>query len=430
MFSRGGNLWTTTFPGADIAVHKAANAVTRNIGTPATYTIVVTNRGPDAATNVAITDQLPLGLTFGTAFATTGTYSEGTGVWAIGAMAVGQADTLIIDSVVDPSAAGSTIINTAAVTASDQVDGNPGNDESTVEIVVPSVDLVLSKTVDNPLPNEGATVSYLLLLTNGGPDAATGVQVLDLLPTGVTFVSATPSQGTYNPGTGVWDLGTVATAATLSITATVDAGTAGQTITNNAAVSAVDQGDINPGNNSGLANFTVQSADLELSKSVSDTSPVAGQFVTYEVVLRNNGPFTAIGITISDPLPAGVAFDSATASQGSYDEVTGTWNVGNMVNATVDTLTIVASVDTGTGGMTIVNTASVAGVTQADPVTANNAASAALTVATSPLTEVQLTVAGTDQRPAWCPGDNEIVFDSNRSGNRDLWAIPVGGGTA
>ena len=44
-------------------------------------------------------------------------------------------------------------------------------------------------------------------MSNNGPDAATNVTLQDLLPAGVTFVSATPSQGTYNSGTGVWNVG-------------------------------------------------------------------------------------------------------------------------------------------------------------------------------------------------------------------------------
>ena len=69
----------------------------------------------------------------------------------------------------------------------------------------------------------GDQITFTITLTNSGPDAATGVQVTDLLPAGLTFVSANPSQGTYTPGTGVWDVGTVAARQpqTLQIVATV-----------------------------------------------------------------------------------------------------------------------------------------------------------------------------------------------------------------
>ena len=69
------------------------------------------------------------------------------------------------------------------------------------------LDLAVSKNVDNPAPNEGELVSFRLTARNLGPDDATGVQVTDNLPAGVTFQSATPSQGAYDDGSGVWDVG-------------------------------------------------------------------------------------------------------------------------------------------------------------------------------------------------------------------------------
>ena len=56
-------------------------------------------------------------------------------------------------------------------------------------------DLALDKTVDDPTPSEGDTITYTVTLTNNGPDTATGVQVTDLLPAGVTYVSEFPHAG-------------------------------------------------------------------------------------------------------------------------------------------------------------------------------------------------------------------------------------------
>ena len=90
---------------------------------------------------------------------------------------------------------------------------NNGSDYESVDCFAlsPSViaDLNVDKTVDDATPTEGSTVTYTVTVTNGGPGPATVVQIMDLLPTGVTFVSAMPGQGSYDSLTGDWfiDLG-------------------------------------------------------------------------------------------------------------------------------------------------------------------------------------------------------------------------------
>ena len=72
-------------------------------------------------------------------------------------------------------------------------------------------------------PNVGDTVTFTITLSDNGPNTATNVQVTDLLPAGLSLVSATPSQGSYNSGSGVWSVGTVDTlsARTLTLAALV-----------------------------------------------------------------------------------------------------------------------------------------------------------------------------------------------------------------
>ena len=67
----------------------------------------------------------------------------------------------------------------------------------------------MSETVNNATPNVGDQITFTVTLSDNGPNAATGVQVTDLLPTGVSFVAATASQGAYNSTTGEWTVGTV-----------------------------------------------------------------------------------------------------------------------------------------------------------------------------------------------------------------------------
>ncbi len=102
--------------------------------------------------------------------------------------------------------------------------GNTSQCTAIVTIECPDVaDLDIDKTVNNTTPNVGDIVTFTITVTNMGPDDATGVEVTDNLPSGYTFVSATPSQGTFIGG--VWTIGNLPFpgTVTLLINATVNA---------------------------------------------------------------------------------------------------------------------------------------------------------------------------------------------------------------
>ena len=93
-----------------------------------------------------------------------------------------------------------------------------------LNIVAAAADIAVAKSVSDPTPAVGTNVTFTITVHNNGPDPTTALQVTDLVPAGLTFVSATPSQGTYTAGTGVWDIGVLASGATatLQITVTVN----------------------------------------------------------------------------------------------------------------------------------------------------------------------------------------------------------------
>jgi LPXTG-site transpeptidase (sortase) family protein len=235
-----------------------------------------------------------------------------------------------------------------------------------------SADIGVTKAVDNATPNLGTNVTFTITATNHGPSDATGVQVADLLPAGLTFVSA--SSGSYTSGTGIWMIGALANgaSATLSIVATATRTTA---VINIATVVA-DQPDSNSANNSDSATVTGQSADIAITKTVSNASPNLGTNVTFTITATNNGPGNAAGVQVTDRLAAGLTVVLATPSAGSYDPVTGIWIVGALANTASATLSIVATV-TSTARLT--NTATKTAEDQFDAVSGNNAASATVT---------------------------------------------------
>lgn len=124
---------------------------------------------------------------------------------------------------------------------------------------------------------------------------------------------------------------------------------------------------------------TATDADLSVTKSVSDSTPDVAQSITYTITVMNHGPATATNVVVTDVLPAELTFVSSVPSQGSYDSGTGLWTVGTLSDEASATLTITATVDAGTEGDTVTNTASADG-TEADLVSANNSDSESVTV--------------------------------------------------
>ena len=168
-------------------------------------------------------------------------------------------------------------------------------------------------------------MTYTVTVAALGPATSTIVNAQDVLPGGLSLVSATTSVGAYNMSTGNWSIGTLApnATATLVLAATVDPREAGQTITNTATVtelsSLVDQ---NPGNNSSSVSIFVQStstgplADISVLKSVDNAAPHEGDTVNYTVTVSAQGPATSTGVVATDALPSGLTFVNATSSAG------------------------------------------------------------------------------------------------------------------
>jgi len=371
-FNGGSNI---TAPGTpqltDLALTKTVDNAHPNVGDTVTYTVTASNNGPAIATGVKVIEALPAGLTFVSAMSTAGSYNPATRVWTVGTVAVGAMPSLqIMARVVSPNAQTNT-----AVISGDQSDPDSSNNQATVTVTPQQADLVVGKRVSNPTPNVGDTITYTVTVANDGPSNATGVTLQEVLPAQVGYLSSSATQGSFNPATRTWTVGSVAVGVTqtLTITALV---TSPNPQTNTASISHADQFDPNPNNNSDTASITPQQADLELTKFVSNPTPNVGDTVTFTVGLTNNGPNNATGVQVTDQLPAGLTFVSYVASQGTYTSSTGLWVVGALANTASATLTITALVASPNAQT---NTATITHSDQFDPVGGNNQASATVT---------------------------------------------------
>lgn len=354
---------------ADLAVTKSVDNPSPQVGNAVQFTVTLNDLGPAAASNVVLADVLPTGYALVSAVASTGTsYNSSNGEWTVAALTSGAGATLRINATVNGSG---TYTNTASISRSDQHDPNPANNSSTVTTAPTSADLAVSKQVDIANPSVGDVVEFMVVVTNKGPNQATGVSLLDPLPSGYTFNSAVESTGTaYNSSSGVWTVGALANgaSATLRLNATVRS--TGNYL-NRAAVSNSNQPDPNPGNNSAEVAVGPISADLAVSKQVNVARPAVNDVVQFVVAVSNNGPNRATGVKLVDNLPSGFEFVSATPV-GAYDATSGQWTVGDLANGASATLRINARV---LAAGSYENTVAVSASNQPDQDTSNNTSS-------------------------------------------------------
>ncbi len=252
---------------ADLAVTKSG-AATMAAGNNITYTIGVTNNGPDDAQSVTLSDTLPAGMTFvsetqdsGPAFTCTNPAAgaAGTVSCTIPALAPGASVTFtLVGQVAASTAPGTTITNTATVNSS-STDLTPGNNSAAASTIVSvgNVDLSITSTPSAPPYGTGLPITYTINVSNAGPAPAAGVTVTDVIPTGTTFVSATPSQGSCSGAlTVTCTLGTLASGGTATISLGLTLPATPGTISNTASVTTSNP-DTNAANNAASSTITV-----------------------------------------------------------------------------------------------------------------------------------------------------------------------------
>jgi len=246
---------------ADLSLTKTINNPIPNVGDAVTFTIKVSNAGPNNATNVSVKDLLSSDFTY-VSDDSGGSYNSVSGIWTVGGLANGASASLNINATAVVDGVGT---NWAEVWTSDQSDPNstPGDNSKTSDddAGAPTADLSIVKSVDFATVNVDSSVEFTIKVSNAGPGKASNVSVKDVLPSEFAYKSST-GPGVYNSATGIWLVGSLPNgmSATLTITAEV---VAEGIVTNWAEVWTSHQADPNstPGNGSTIedddANTTV-----------------------------------------------------------------------------------------------------------------------------------------------------------------------------
>ena len=296
-------------PAADLAIVKTqTGAASMNPEGNITYTLTVSNNGPNNATGVIVSDTLPSGTIYVSSPGCS--ESSGTVTCLAGNMANGSDRVFTVTITVPLGLSDSLITNNAAVVA-DQFDPSPANNEDSINKTInPAADLAIIKTGPLQIDPPGNIV-YNLQVTNNGPDTASGVVLGDNLPAGVAFVSASP--GCSEAALVVsCNIGALASGATVNrqVTIYLPVSFAAGTITNNADVLA-NEYDPDPNNNDDSFVTDVNPAADKLITKSADPSVINqtenGDFI---LTVTNNGPSTALNVTVQDVLPAELEYVS------------------------------------------------------------------------------------------------------------------------
>ncbi len=174
----------------DLELTLNVNDNTPNEGQSIQYTFEVENLGPNTATNIEVSDLLPIGVTH-TSNDSGGTYTIGTDIWNIATLNSGSKEKLKITVTVNSGTNGTTITSTPNITGLDQTDPISTNNSTNLDIIVNYPDIEITKTVDTSNPLEGETIEYTLKIKhlNTTNINATSVLVEDILSNNLTYVS-------------------------------------------------------------------------------------------------------------------------------------------------------------------------------------------------------------------------------------------------
>ncbi len=339
---------------ADLEVTNTISQPSGNPGDTVILTVTVQNNGPDDATNVSLENIVPVGFTVST-INDAGTQSGNTITWSGLTIPNGTTTTLTYEATVNnPTNVVDEYLNTVQVTTVDQYDPDsaPNNDdgdqseddEDAVSMRLQSSDLEIVNTVNPDSGNPGDTLTFSIEIINNSTDDATGIALENYVPSGFT-VTTINDGGTQTGNTISWNGLTVpgGTSQTLTfeVTINVPTNTDGEYF-NSVQITAVDQldPDSSPNNDDGdqseddedNAEIVLIPADLSLSKNLSAASnptPNAGDTVTFEVTVTNNGPGIATNVSVEDILPIGYTLGTVN-NGGVVSGNTITWSIATV----------------------------------------------------------------------------------------------------
>jgi uncharacterized repeat protein (TIGR01451 family) len=280
-----------------------------------TYTITVTNNGPDTVTQFNLNFVRGPGLSWnGTIFgfgAGDGFQSSVSGVdlylWSGLTLASGQSATTYFNYSIDPSATSPVTLTATVIAPAGTTDPDATNNSSTdSDTATPQADLAVAVTDGKTTVVPGTSNTYTITVTNNGPSTVSSLTLTDTIPAALLNSSFTPSVGAYDSVTGLWSGLSLASGqnVTMTLTGTIDPNATGSL--SNTVTVAPPSGttDSNSANDSFTDNDTLTpQADLAVTMTDGVTTVAPGASITYTITVTNNGP-SMVDALVTDLFPA------------------------------------------------------------------------------------------------------------------------------
>ncbi len=310
---------------ADLSVSISNGRGSSVPGAGVSYTIQVVNRGPGAANNVAVTAIFPptlTGVAWNCAASPGSRCLTPNGIGNVNArvdlIPNGNA-TLTVNGAITATASGQLAVTASITPPPGVIDSNTLDNQATdVDNLTPRVSLSLTKTDGRNSVNPGQNIAYSIVVTNNGPSAVNGVNLIDNFPAELTNISwtctATPGSSCSASGIIPGNVNTLLNlvpggSATVTANATLRTNVTG-TLSNTASITSP----IDPLENNKSATDTTTItpfADLAISVSAPPTTTVSTP-LTYTLTITNTGPAAATNLVLSSRFPSDAAWITAT----------------------------------------------------------------------------------------------------------------------
>jgi len=361
--------------GIDLELSFAADPIEYSVFSNNLFTLTLTNNGEEDATGIAVYAPFPSSsLSYTSSTVSQGDYSVWTSIWEVGDLASGESAVLDLSLFVLNVENDISLFAQVQAANEEDIDSTPDNNTTQIpeeddEVIVTithlggggegsgneKVDIELTMETNHTEVNAGLQFSYILKATNSGEDNATGVRVYFPLPAEVKYISNNNDQTTYDPITGVWNIGNLPSKVTRSVLIDVEV-LVGGIISASAEVVSMNETDVDSTPNNGDESeddfYSIDmlglQIDLELDMELGEgTSNIVaqGEELTFLVHVENKGPTVGYNSKIRAILPGGFTYLNNTVSMGEYLDDLGVWVIGDIPPFETQTIEITVTMD-------------------------------------------------------------------------------------